>query len=127
MSSQIEMLILLLYFQVINLIIMSTVGQVPNPTTNETDIVYDPNLNMCFDGVPNVVVTMPDGSTLIFKDYSFWKMTDNYTNVSEPFSIDEHFPELPPILDIGFTVWSEVNEWTDTYQRTLFGKVSVKV
>ena len=107
---------------------MNVYGQTTINSTNDNDnnLQFDSNLNMCFDGIPNVVVTIPDGRTLLFKDYSFWELTDNYQNVSEPMSIDEHFPGLPVQLDVAFTVWSEVNEWTNTYQRTLFGKVSKK-
>ncbi|KAI1295873.1 hypothetical protein HDE_05275 [Halotydeus destructor] len=86
---------------------------------------FDPNLNMCIDGVPNAVVTMADRSTYIFKGYSYWQLTDDFTKVSEPKSISDNIPGLPVDLDLGFTIWSESSKPLGTFERTLFAKNAV--
>jgi len=88
----------------------------------------DPLLDICFDGLPDVVFTSGEGETFIFKGNSYWQVVrDPVTKKisvtdSTPGVISKTWKNLPPDIDLAFTVTSSVNEWSGTRGRTIFVK-----
>ncbi|RWS30349.1 matrix metalloproteinase-16-like protein [Leptotrombidium deliense] len=81
-------------------------------------------LDICDDGVVDVVVRIADGRVFLFKTDTYWQIDMNNFNIIEnsESSINETWENLPPNMDIGFTINSDALDWANMSGRTIFLK-----
>lgn len=80
---------------------------------------YDPILNICDDGVPDVVASA--GRTLyIFKSRFFWSLNTNGTTSRTQVISDNWDHRLPPYIDLAFTVTGSNSDWNMMNGHTIF-------
>src|SRR5689334_20348276 len=100
-------------FIIIMITFESVSGQ--NATENNKDI--DPIYNICYNGVPDVVVRIANDEVYIFKGNTYWRWivdSPSTTKVTDPRMIRDDWPPLTSDLDFGVTIFSETAKWSDT-------------
>lgn len=86
-------------------------------STNTTaDKIINPLYDICDDGVPDVVVTLTNGTHCLLKNEHIFEIDIVAGNASDAIRIDDRWPQLTGRVDLAFTLtgveWSEVNERT---------------
>ncbi|RWR98828.1 Matrix metalloproteinase-14-like protein, partial [Dinothrombium tinctorium] len=80
-------------------------------------------LDICDDGIVDVVVRIENGRIFLFKTDDFWEIDSEMITIkSNPMKIKKYWKNLPSELDIAFTVTGEHLRWANMTGRTIFVK-----
>ena len=81
---------------------------------------FDPLFDICSDGVPDVVFTLPTGQNMLFKGRHYFEIDDSRAKASAPFEINDKWRQLPLDVDLAFTLMDTM--WGEARNRTVFVK-----
>lgn len=80
--------------------------------------IINPLYDICDDGVPDVVVTLTDGTHCLLKNEHFFEIDIGTENASDAMRIDDRWPQLTGRVDLAFTLTGV--EWSEVDERTIF-------
>jgi hypothetical protein len=108
------------------LILLSVIGQLETVSSKKSKSIDD-LLDICYDGIPDVVFTAGQSETFLFKGDHYWQVfQDNETghmySVNPSRSIRQTWEGLPSHLDLSYTISGTNSNWSQAKGRTFFVK-----